>query len=138
MSAVSDGRGDVGHAGVEANGHQGIRDRAVEGRGPARDHGERQSLGAADVALLVGQCENRCYECPRRPGKAATYSPDALIQYPSRWANTTTTKVRDQNCEMNFQAMGGMKAFEPSSPTWVPSSTLDGVCGPSNVHTLTG
>ena len=43
-----------------------------------------------------------------------------------------------QNCAMNFQASGGMKAFEPSSPVEVPSSTLDGVCGPSNVHTLTG
>ena len=39
---------------------------------------------------------------------------------------------------MNFQASGGMKAFRPSSPVEFPSSTLDGVCGPSNVHTLTG
>jgi hypothetical protein len=43
-----------------------------------------------------------------------------------------------QNCEMNFQASGGMKAFKPSSAVEFPSSMLDGVCGPSNVHTLTG
>jgi hypothetical protein len=43
-----------------------------------------------------------------------------------------------QNCEMNAQASGGMKAFRPSSPDEVPSSTLDGVCAPSNVHVLTG
>ncbi len=43
-----------------------------------------------------------------------------------------------QNCAMKFQASGGMKAFRPSSPVEVPSSTLAGVCAPSNVHTLTG
>ena len=43
-----------------------------------------------------------------------------------------------QNCEMNFQASGGTKAFRPSSPVEFPSSTDDGVCGPSNVHALTG
>jgi len=39
---------------------------------------------------------------------------------------------------MNFQASGGMKAFRPSSPLDVPSSMLDGVWLPSNVHVLTG
>jgi len=48
------------------------------------------------------------------------------------------TGLPTQNCEMNFQASGGMKAFSPSSPLEEPSSTADGVCGPSNVHTLTG
>jgi len=43
-----------------------------------------------------------------------------------------------QNCAMNCQASGGMKALRPSSPVLVPSSTLDGVCPPSNVHILTG
>src|SRR6185369_16400623 len=47
-------------------------------------------------------------------------------------------RSRPQSAAMNFHANGGTNAFNPSSPPVVPSSTADGVCGPSNVHTLTG
>jgi hypothetical protein len=64
-------------------------------------------------------------------------APPAAIAAPTRRRLGLPGRLA-QNCDMNFQASGGMKAFRPSSPLEVPSSTLDGVCAPSNVHALTG
>lgn len=75
----------------------------------------------------------------RSEDDAGAASRPALISEPTR--RQAIARRPDgllQNCAMNFQASGGTKAFRPSSPVEVPSFTADGVCAPSNVHTLTG
>jgi len=74
-------------------------------------------------------------------GPRSRYAAKANVGWPLRMSGSPALPnqpARNQNCEMNFHASGGTKAFKPSSPVEVPSSTDDGVCAPSNVHTLTG
>jgi hypothetical protein len=62
-------------------------------------------------------------------GRAAPIASGVLISEPTRRQATDDLCPPGrlaQNCAMNFQASGGMKALRPSSPVEVPSSTLRG------------